>query len=420
MISVESYIQLFKNIHSNPRAREYPWFLNYTQRQQNAENIKLIEVYSSNVYPDHIRIKDKDFILWDYLFWDIYEQYLLMCFCLEKRIDVEYVDKYMRGLGFLFLSLRYESNPMASLFFSEKYRIAMNECACASILHLLPLDYKAEYVSGNIRGSAMETILKGTMFPMVTAGAKVFVYLHECAHVGNDRASDKMRDGARDGVRNSIILMKENNLLKLGYKENQSYDVAELLDAAVSDIMERLNNNDFVDEIISDQCAYQGVYNWVKSSAPEKYADSYWDYTHIMVDHLFKYVGFLSALESFWDVFFITILKPMSMGEKEYNIDSYKELSNVNTYSLARQLIAHDLIKFSLSLSQEENINYYESSIGTITSSDEFQECFTRASIEICNPSLIEELIKRPLLLESHIQSLFEIIEQRNKLIGWL
>jgi hypothetical protein len=416
MIGIDRYIEQTRSTHSHPRISEKSWFLDYAREQDNL-GITLVELYSTNVYPEHIHFEGKDYVLWDCLFWDFYERFLLACWCLENKHDVGCLDKYLSGLVFQFLSFRFERNPMASLYFAEKYQNALVKCREALILKPLPFNYRLDFASGSIHGSAMETVLKDTIFPVLMEMTKVLVFFHECSHVAIARFTDDEREAVRNSIRQIVKIMNDNNLLYGDFNENQNH--ADELHEAMKDAIAKLEYDDFVDELMSDKHAYEKMYEWIKTLYPNKDNNHHWGMTQMVFRFLFSFIALFNSAESFWDIFFLALLKPASRGDNQLDESVYNRIGNVNASNVARQIIVSSMVKLGLS-QKEKSLNYYSKSAGISLDIADYERIAIQVAIDTSNFSLVDELRKRPLLLENYIGDISQVIELRNKILGWV
>ena len=88
------------------------------------EYVMVIECFTTDVFPRNIHYGQKNIILWDSNFWDIYGRFLYMFFAYLKSgnyITKDFFSNYYESLLFIYLSNAFERKPALARYIAEEY-----------------------------------------------------------------------------------------------------------------------------------------------------------------------------------------------------------------------------------------------------------------------------------------------------------
>ena len=124
MISPEEYIKRYRRCNSNHMFQNDEIFAHIVNNLYIGPNMHFKEVYSSNIYPQYIRLGDQHLFLWDNFYWDLLEAHIQCKILLqESKCNRDFCTIYFTGMVYLFLSFRLEKYPYLSLAIAEESQL---------------------------------------------------------------------------------------------------------------------------------------------------------------------------------------------------------------------------------------------------------------------------------------------------------
>ena len=177
---IDRFLDAARNVSLNPKMREQEKNLKlFEEFSEGLFNTKLVEIYSSNVFPETIKFKNgKQFLIWDSSYWSIFYNIIIMYFMAidaESPDLCEWIKQRLEAEIYYFMSLKTWDETELSLEFSRSYRELINkEIQVQATIEQLDLYSKNVY----------EVVLI----------AKVFCLFHELNHMDNLEQSKDFSD----------------------------------------------------------------------------------------------------------------------------------------------------------------------------------------------------------------------------------
>lgn len=316
----------------------------------NTNEIEIYQTYSSFVYPRHIRLNSKDYIIWDNHFWDLYGHFLLIYFSRKHSQSTtkkpEHYINCCKSLLLLFLSSRFEKNPSFSRYLAEEYKIVPNKIFKYSDIE--NIDAKLTQIK------CLEYLNIG----------RLFGYCHELAHIAfekQNQLAQMVRNKVLEYCKDWVFCEKLSKIL-----ENNSHS----LDVAYSNAKILMENSDgkIQEEICCDIIAMYAIITYFEDQ--DVSSDIICEQMGA-IHYFFLFTWWLSSNERFWNMMRIVHLDPISndcafvdedhpffrFGEKlteelavrtNFSYNFVSEFSKLPCYNkpLADQLINGDFYNF--------------------------------------------------------------------------
>lgn len=168
---IDRFLDVARNISLNPKMCEQEKNLKlFEEFSEGLFNTKLVEIYSSNVFPETIKFKNgKQFLIWDSSYWSIFYNIIIMYFMAidaESPNLCEWIKQRLEAEIYYFMSLKTWDETELSLEFSRSYRELINkDIQIQATIEQLELYSKYVYE--------------------VVFIAKVFCLFHELNHMDN-------------------------------------------------------------------------------------------------------------------------------------------------------------------------------------------------------------------------------------------
>lgn len=120
-MTIAEFVKQFRN-QKDPRQHETEHVLKTISAYCALDGIDLIQIFSTNVYPQYISSKKDDAIVWDGHFWDLFERFYFGIIYLQgETYDHSYAFDYFCSLTLLFLSCRFEKKPAMAYTIAHVY-----------------------------------------------------------------------------------------------------------------------------------------------------------------------------------------------------------------------------------------------------------------------------------------------------------
>lgn len=177
---IDRFLDVARNVSLNPKMCEQEKNLKlFEEFSEGLFNTKLVEIYSSNVFPETIKFKNgKQFLIWDSSYWSIFYNIIIMYFMAidaESPDLCEWIKQRLEAEIYYFMSLKTWDETELSLEFSRSYHELINkEIQVQATIEQLDLYSKYVY----------EVIFI----------AKVFCLFHELNHMDNLEQSKDFSD----------------------------------------------------------------------------------------------------------------------------------------------------------------------------------------------------------------------------------
>lgn len=173
---IERFLDVTRNISSNPKMCESETNINLFEKfSVGLFNTKLIEIYSSNVFPETIKFKNgEQVLLWDSSYWSIFHNIIIMYFMAidaETPDLCEWIKQRLEAEIYYFMSLKTWDETKLSVEFSRSYRELINK-----EVQVQTTIEQMEFYSKNVYE--------------VVFIAKIFCLFHELNHMENFKQSE--------------------------------------------------------------------------------------------------------------------------------------------------------------------------------------------------------------------------------------
>lgn len=357
--------------------------------------LPFLNIYSSNIYPHYVVCDKGQAIVWDSHYWDLFSFFLMVTSDIiffrekydsvwnaKKSIDFLKTKNLLNSLMLLYLTHRYESDPVLSYLIAEMYSQSYSSIPAYNLTFALP-DNKKVYCNA-------EEYLDYHKLLWITNFAKQFVCLHECTHV-------KMRTQPSERKIECQRIVNYCNLFNL----YNNIDVTKNSDCNkhfITEICDR-NNIGLAEEVFCDINALTLLY--------EAAVNESLDTTKAMLsaDYLLSFQYWLKIIDAQWKTLTNVLKEPLteaSLRKIAPNLEREYMLAN------ARQNIAWSIFNFEA----KGKIDPYERNLDW--------EWFTNIFLtnDDCYDMIDSIMIKyRRIKGDSKHSKVWR--EDRNKLIGW-
>lgn len=287
--SIERFLNVSRKRSSNPEIHESEKNLKlFEQFSMGLFNTEIVEIYSSNVFPETIKYKNGDkFLLWDSAFWNIFNNIIAMYFMAIDAEDenlCEWIKQRLEAEIYYFMALKTWDEIELSIEFARSYR---------ELLH--------NEIQFQITIEQLEVYSKH--INEVTFIAKVFCLFHELNHMDNLESSAEFsskRDAivelfeitdkllkedsdflsqvrqhfSEENIYNALLQIKEHKNLELEIE--LTCDLAALNDTV--DFFEKVWTDFTKEDIVSRVNEVVIVFNSVNFALTQTYR--YWHYNY--------------------------------------------------------------------------------------------------------------------------------------------
>lgn len=225
MNSLQKFLNIARNTSTHPLIRENNEYLRLFEKySKELFNTDIIEIYSSNVFPETLKFKDgSKFLVWDSSYWNIFTNIIILYFMATTAQDervCEWIKQRLEAEIYYFLSLKMDFCPELSTELARSYRVALNE----------ELEIETTFEQLNSYG------YKTGEFVFI---AKVFCLFHELNHMDNIEESEIFNEKVETLVNMfdiaSSILRGNKNFLK----DVKHYYSEDNINLAIKNIIER-------------------------------------------------------------------------------------------------------------------------------------------------------------------------------------
>jgi len=191
-MDIETFMSSMRKNHSRPRAKERQELLEAFLTVgdgilHDQVKVTLVPVFTTTVYPQCVKLSDRYYILWDNMFWDLYDRFLFCALYFQaenEKVDYNFIQNYLLSMSLLFLSNRLEKHPALAYLFGRKYKsdyplVYSYDCK----------EDKSFYQTLREQGHAHKSNL-----------GKWFAYFHELTHIGLDSQDVNFRSSTTEIV----------------------------------------------------------------------------------------------------------------------------------------------------------------------------------------------------------------------------
>lgn len=120
MIDLHKFIKNFRYIHPGFQGANEDIITKFIKK--NTYFSCIMEVCTTEVYPQCLKIGQEEFLVWDHTFWMLYRRFLLGIWCFTpEKTSTEDLSTFLLSLQYLFLSLRFNKLPSFSYYFAQEY-----------------------------------------------------------------------------------------------------------------------------------------------------------------------------------------------------------------------------------------------------------------------------------------------------------
>lgn len=202
MNKVKRFLKVARNVSNNPLIYETKEYLELFERfSQTLFNTKIIEIYSSNVFPETLKFKDGSKVLvWDSTYWYIFNNIIALYFFAINAKDEQHCEGIKQRLEaeiYYFLALKMEFNTPLSTEITRSYYETIKE-------------------KFNMEITPEELDFYNKSIKEITLIAKVFCLFHELNHMDQIEEStvfDKKVSALISMLRDTYNILREDTFL---------------------------------------------------------------------------------------------------------------------------------------------------------------------------------------------------------------
>lgn len=131
MNKLQRFLKAARNISPHPLTNENKQYIQmFEQFSQSLFNTEIVEIYSSNIFPETLKFKDgSKYLIWDCAYWNIFNNVITLYFMASTAQDeilCEWIKQRLEAEIYYFLALKMEFTPELSTELSRSYNEAMN------------------------------------------------------------------------------------------------------------------------------------------------------------------------------------------------------------------------------------------------------------------------------------------------------
>jgi hypothetical protein len=177
--------------------------------QEKSRFSDIIEVCTTEVYPQLLKLDNEKVFVWDHTYWMLYRRFLLGTFRFHpKTSSVDDLSNFLMSFQYLFLSLRFSRLPAYAYYFASKFH-KLNKMIChfrrysdteeekrfkefhgAQLFELLNESAQFRQYSDTEEGKRLIEVYGTQMFEQLNEFSQYQVYLHELRHYGYKSGND--------------------------------------------------------------------------------------------------------------------------------------------------------------------------------------------------------------------------------------
>lgn len=126
-MDINEYLEQTCNLlHYAPYTKYDDMFHWWQRALEKRYHIKTVEIYSSEIFPRHIKLQGEQFYIHDKHFWNMYEHYLMAYFLCSKKLDIgmryDTLLEMIRSMVLLAMANLLDSHPYLALSFAQEYQ----------------------------------------------------------------------------------------------------------------------------------------------------------------------------------------------------------------------------------------------------------------------------------------------------------
>lgn len=399
MISPEEYIKRYRRCNSNHMFQNDEIFAHIVNNLYIGPNMHFKEVYSSNIYPQYIRLGDQHLFLWDNFYWDLLEAHIQCKILLqESKCNRDFCTIYFTGMVYLFLSFRLEKYPYLSLAIVEESQLWREQ---------ISLRYNSDQNLQHIMKVSNANIKEQILL------CKLFVFLHEHTHFlySNPKNFEIDKKNMVDFSKRILSIEKVNlsdGFLVLAIEKLASGEDLRLLEETCCDLraiteLTRLFNKVFDTETPIDK-------------------EHHFILTHVLEVQKFQHL--VMQIEQVWQAFYLSFFDKTD-DISNINEDWERKFKKKRTEDQALVTARYQFIHLASCLLPEFILDASKDHMRKILflsnyENEEYSNFSNTICEYFCNEHALFAINARGLHLE-HIDKICpqEALETRNKLVGW-
>lgn len=177
MINLHEYIKNYRYSHPSFQGSGDGIVSDFFRRNSDLSNV--IEICTTEVYPQCLKIDGKENLVWDNTYWMLYKRFLFGVWRFSpQQTSIDDLSDFLESFQYLFLSLKLSKLPEYSYYFATQYH---------KLNRLIPNFQKTSY-------SKEERSLFGEqLYKQVNEFAQWQVFLHELHHYSYRQNSAKFQ-----------------------------------------------------------------------------------------------------------------------------------------------------------------------------------------------------------------------------------
>jgi len=206
MIDIHEYVKYYRYSHPSFQGVNESIISKFIE--VNSDISHIIEVCTTEVFPQCIKLNNKEFLIWDYAFWMLYKRFLLGVWRFSpEKTSVEDLSDFLRSLLYLFLSLRFAKLPAFSYYFAKEHN------------RLNKLIRSFQWISNT---EEEKKVFGVQLFKQIDDFSQWQVFFHELRHYTYRQSTDSY---LRDSVElRSIFKLYDSTLRSLPDYDKLNYD----------------------------------------------------------------------------------------------------------------------------------------------------------------------------------------------------
>lgn len=387
MISPEEYIKRYRRCNSNSMFQKDISFVHIVNSLYIGSNMHFIEIYSSNIYPQYIRLGDQHLFLWDNFYWDLLEAHSqCKILLLEDKNNLDFCKIYFTGMVYLFLAFRLERYPYLSLAISEEAQIWRNQ---------ISLKYHSNPALQHLLKVAKANIDEQILI------CKLFVFLHEYTHFLYSNPNNFVIDkkNLMDFCKKVLPVVKANQADKFlihAIEELSTGKDQRLLEETCCDLRATAEVTKLFNKLFDTKATIDKAHQFVLA-----YIEEVQRFQHLVMQ-----------IEQMWQAFYLSYFDRNEFNKKRTK-DQALAAARFQFIYLASRLLPEFISNFSIT--PRENVSFL-SGYGN----EEYSDFFNAITSFFCNEQTLLAINARGICLE-YVDKLSpqDALQKRDKLLGW-
>lgn len=327
---LERFLNVACNVSPNPKMHEEEKYIKiFKQFSEGLFNTKLVEIYSSNVFPETIRFKNgEQFLMWDSSYWSIFCNIIIMYFMAIDAESIqlcEWIKQRLEAEIYYFMSLKTWNETKLSLEFSRCYRELINDKI-------------------QVQATTEQRDLYSKYFSEVVFIAKVFCLFHELNHMDKLEQSNDFSSKLEATIR---LFENANQLLQddinfLGQVREHYSD--EKIHSALLQVIEH-KNSDLEVELTCDLAAFYDTVEFFEKIWTNLSEESIFSRVNEVII-TFNSINFaLNQTYRYWNLNFQFLLDRITSEKLHQKIEYFNQEAVVRYVlsDLARAMCAYSL-----------------------------------------------------------------------------